>query len=302
MRYYVSFVDSQKYCYSIDKLVLHGTFLYNTFDEFSARLNSLLIKYSVCYDELPFSLSLCRDTYYQSLKKLTYLNNFKFELCCGSDVATFWLGTHFQAFDKTLNTWKLELNPNKCMPCEFVSSLFALLNMYSKHVDISEYDIAVDMPFSRDSFFLLKDRRKYQCVLNSSVDKTEYLGCRHEHGFIKLYNKQKESSLDYSLTRFELTCSSLHLSDVLNSIPCIYFSLGQIRLTDMKLNDTDQFILKTLILDPSRLSELGRNKREKMREALECAFVPVSFDSSFFSRLLSSLSDLGSFFAPPVFI
>ena len=63
MRYYVSFVDSSKYCYSVDKLVLHGTFLYNTFEEFSARLNTLLIKY-VCYDELPFSLSLCRDPYY----------------------------------------------------------------------------------------------------------------------------------------------------------------------------------------------------------------------------------------------
>ena len=132
MRYYVSFVDSSDYIYSIDKLVLHGTFLYNTFEEFSARLNTLLIKY-VCYDELPFSLSLCRDTYYQSLKKLTYLNNFKFELRCVSDVASFWLGTHFQSFDKTLNTWKLEFNLNKCLSCDFVSSLFDLFSMYSKH-------------------------------------------------------------------------------------------------------------------------------------------------------------------------
>lgn len=299
MRYYVSFVDSLKYCYSVDKLVLQGTFLYNTFEEFSARLNTLLIKY-VCYEEFPFSLSLCRDTYYQSLKKLTYLNNFKFELRCGSDVATFWLGTHFQSFDKTLNTWKLELNPNKCLPCAFVSSLFDLLSMYSKRIDIVEYDIAVDMPFPRDSFFLVKDKRKYQCVLNSSVDKTEYLGCRHQHGFIKLYNKQKESNLDYPLTRFEISCTSLHLCDIVDSLPCVYFSLGQIALTDIKLNDTDKFILKTLILDPSRLSELGRNKRDKMREALKCAFVPVSFDSVCFSRLLASFSDLGAFFAPPV--
>ena len=299
MRYYVSFVDSSNYCYSLDKLVLHGSFLYNTFEEFSARLNTLLIKF-VCYDELPFSLSLCRDSYYQSLKKLTYLNNFKFELCRGSDVATFWLGTHFQSFDKTLNTWKLELNPNKCLPCAFVSELFALLRFYSKFVEVGEYDIAVDMPFSRDSFFLVKDKRKYQCFLNSSVDKTEYLGSRHQQGFVKLYNKQKEASLDYPLTRFELSCTSLHLSDIISSLPCVYFSLGQIGLTDIKLNDTDFFILKTLILDPSRLSELGRNKRDKMREALKCAFVPVSFDSSCFSRLLSSLSELPAFFAPPV--
>ena len=299
MRYYVSFLDSSKYCYSVDKLVLQGTFLYNTFDEFSARLNSLLIR-SVCYDEMPFSLSLYRDTYYQSLKKLTYLNNFKFELCCGSDVATFWFGTHFQSFDKTLNTWKLELNPNKCLPCSFVSSLFDLLSMYSKRIDIVEYDIAVDMPFSRDSFFLVKDKRKYQCVLNSSFDKTEYLGCRHQHGFVKLYNKQKESNLDYPLTRFEITCTSLLLSDILNVFPLIYAQRDQLLFFDNKLNDTDRFILKTLIFDPSRISELGRNKRKKMSDALRCAFNPVSFDSSCLSRLLSSLSDLPAFFAPSV--
>lgn len=297
MRYYCSFVDKFDCCYSVDKLVLHGFFLYDCWDEFFARLNLLLIRFT-CYEELPFSVSLFRDVYYRSFKKLTYSHNFKFELCQGSDTFSFWLGTHFQSYDRILNTWKLELNPNKCMPCEFVFELYALLRFYSKSVDISEFDIAVDMPFSRDSFFLVKDKRKYQCVLNSSVDKTEYLGCRHQHGFVKLYNKQKESNLDYPLTRFEISCTSLHLCDIVDSLPCIYFFSGQIGLVDIKLNDTDKFILKTLILDPSRLSELGRNKRDKMREALKCAFVPVSFDSVCFSRLLASLSDLGSFFSP----
>lgn len=299
MRYYLSFSDDSCYTYSIDKLVLHGTFLYNTFDEFSARLNSLLIK-SVCYDELPFSMSLYRDTYYQSLKKLTYLNNFKFELCCGSEQSSFWLGTHFQNFDKTLDTWKLELNPNKCMPCDFVSSLFSLLNTYSKNISIGEYDIAVDIPLSRDSLFLVKDKRKYQCVLNSSVDKTEYLGCRHQNGFCKLYNKQLESCLNSPLTRFEVTCTSLFLSDILSVFPLLYAQREQLLFIDSKLNDTDKFILKTLIFDLSRISELGRNKRKKMSEALQCAFYPVSFDSSCLSSLLSSLSDLSSFFSPSV--
>ena len=301
MRYYVSFSDDSNYTYSIDKLVLHGTFLYNTFDEFSACLNSLLIK-SVCYDEMPFSMSLYRDTYYQSLKKLTYLNNFKFELCLGSEQSSFWLGTHFQGFDKTLDSWKLELNPNKCMPCDFVSSLFSLLNTYSKNISIGEYDIAVDIPLCRDSLFLVKDKRKYQCILNSSVDKTEYLGSRHSHGFCKLYNKQLESCLKSPLTRFEVTCTSLLLSDILSVFPLIYAQREQLLFIDSKLNDTDKFILKTLIFDPVRISELGRNKRKKMSEALQCAFKPVSFDSSCLSSLLSSLSDLSSFFAPSVIL
>lgn len=299
MRYYRSFVDKFDYCYSVDKLVLHGTFLYSCFDEFSARLNTLLIKY-VCYDEMPFSFSLFRDTYYQSLKKLTYLNNFKFELCektqVGLKKSSFWLGTHFQSYDKTLDTWKLEVNPNKCMPCDFVSELFALLRFYSKFVEVGEYDIAVDFPFPRESFYLVKDKRKYQSIFNSAVDKTEYLGSRHEHGFCKLYNKQKESKLDCPLTRFEITCTRLKASAVVDSLPTIYIQRGQLAMVDMKLTDTDMFILKTLISDPSRLSELGRDKRSKMREALKCAFTVVVFDFSCISRLVSVLSDLDSFF------
>lgn len=299
MRYYRSFVDKFDYCYSVDKLVLHGTFLYSCFDEFSARLNTLLIKY-VCYDEMPFSFSLFRDTYYQSLKKLTYLNNFKFELCkktqVGLEKSSFWLGTHFQSYDKTLDTWKLELNPNKCMPCDFVSGLFALLRFYSKFVEVGEYDIAVDFPFSRDLLYLVKDKRKYQTIFNSAVDKTEYLGSRHEHGFCKLYNKQKESKLDFPLTRFEITCTRLKASAVVDSLPTIYIQRDQLSMVDMKLTDTDMFILKTLISEPSRLSELGRDKRSKMREALKCAFTVAVFDFSCISRLVSVLSDLDSFF------
>lgn len=299
MRYYCSFVDKSDYCYSVDKLVLHGSFLYNTFDEFSARLNTLLIKFT-CYDEMPFSVSLFRDTYYQSLKKLTYLNNFKFELCqktqVGLEKSSFWLGTHFQSFDNTLNTWKLEINPNKCMPSDFVSALFRLLKTYSKFVEVGEYDIAVDLPFSRDSLFLIKDKRKYQSIFNSAVDKTEYLGSRHEHGFCKLYNKQKESKLDFPLTRFEITCTRLKASAVVDSLPIIYIQREQLVLTDIKLTDTDKFILKTLIAEPSRLTELGRKMRQKMTLALDSAFTVVSFDSSCLSRLLSVLSDLDSFF------
>lgn len=298
MRYYCSYIDSLGYCYSVDKLVLHGTFLYNCFDEFSACLNTLLIK-SVCYEEMPFSCVLYRDTYYQSLKKLTYLNNFKFELCFGSETSSFWLGTHFQSFDNTLNTWKLELNPNKCMPCDFVSALFRLLKTYSKFVDIGEYDIAVDLPISRDSLFLIKDKRKYHSIVNSAVDKTEYLGCRHEHGFCKLYNKQKESKLDYPLSRFEITCTSLQVPSVLSSCPIIYFYRSQMSFVDFKLSDTDLFILRTLIVEPSRISELGRKMRQKMSLALESALDVVVFDSLAVSRLLSSLSDLDSFFSAP---
>lgn len=79
-------------------------------------------------------------------------------------------------------------------------------------------------------------------------------------------------------------------------MPVVYIQREQLALTDMKLTDTDKFILKTLISEPFRLSELGRKMRVKMREALQCAFTVVVFDSSCISRLVSVLSDLDSFF------
>lgn len=91
------------------------------------------------------------------------------------------------------------------MPCPFVSALFNLLVDCSKSYEVTEFDIAVDLPFSRDSVIVCKDKRKYACVVNSLNDCTEYLGSRHCAGFCKVYNKQIESGLEFACTRFEMT-------------------------------------------------------------------------------------------------
>lgn len=293
--YYFSLTDSNSYCYSIDKLIITGKFVYNSFDDFSAALNSLLIKFTV-FQEMPFNKSLCRDCFYESHKNLTYLNNFNFTLVDKLGTYSFWLGTHFQNFDCVVDGWKLELNPNKCLPCDFVSSLVMLLLSFSKFYEISEFDIAVDLPFSRDSFFLIKDRRKYQCVENSSSDKTEYLGTRHSSGFCKLYNKQNESKLDYPLTRFEITLDTFDLNSIKSFFPTIYFLKSQLELCDIKLSDTDLFILKTLIFEPSRIRELSKYKRKRFKILLDCAVSVVSFDFDIVKLLLDKLLNLTLFF------
>lgn len=298
MRYFISHSDDRDFFYSIDKLVIHGKFLYNSFDDFQCRLNTLLLKYVVSPDELPFDICFLRDTYWESRKSLTYINNFKFELIYNGEISTFWLGTHFKSYDKTLLTWKLEINPNKCMPCNFVSDLFFLLSDLSQRgsVSVGEYDIAVDMPISREDLYLVKDQRKYQCVVNSAIDKTEYLGCRHTMGFCKLYNKQLESNLDCVLSRFEMTCTTLSVLDIMSRFPTVYYACTQLSFPGLKLTDTDKFILRTLVLDPVRISELGYDKRCKMKKALESAFTVLLFDKSCISNLVSALSDLTTFF------
>lgn len=297
MRYYqpLRFKDV---VYSIDKLILSGKFLYNSFDSFQASLNSLIMKYSFL-EGAPCELVLLKNTYYVSKRKLSFMNNFSFELTFGAfnhNTFSFWLGTHFQTYDKTLDTWKLELNPNKCMPCEFVSELFFLLKLYSKSIEVSEYDLAVDISVMREYVFLIKDNRKYSLYQNSQSDKTEYLGSRHTQGFVKLYNKQLEQKLQEPLTRFELTCTTFDVESILHKVPMIYILKNQLEIIDLRLNATDLFILKTLLSEPSRIVELGRYQRIKIEKALECSVSKFEIDKSMFYKLISYLKDLPLFF------
>ena len=298
MRYYFPF-KTNDCVYSIDKLIVIGKFLYNSFDSFQTSLNSLIMKYSFV-DSAPCDLVLLNNSFYLSKRKLTYLNNFRFELAfpCWSkgESFSFWLGTHFQNFDKVIDTWKLEINPNKCMPCEFVSALFNLLKLHSKSFNITEYDIAIDIPISRENLFLVKDNRKYALYQNSEFDKTEYLGTRHFEGFCKLYNKQLEQKLSFPLTRFEITCTSFDVESILHKIPTIYILKNQLEFIDFKLTGTDMFIIKTLLFSPSRIVELERKKRSKIEKALNFCVSTFQFDSVAFYNLLFNLKDLSSFF------
>lgn len=298
MRYYQP-LRFDNNIYSLDKLVLNGKFLYNAFDSFQASLHSLIMKYSFS-DGAPCDLVLLKNTFYVSKRKLTFLNNFNFELTypCWSrgEVFSFWLGTHFQTYEKTLDTWKLELNPNKCMPCEFVSELFFLLKSHSKTVEVSEYDISIDIPISRENLFLVKDNRKYSLYQNSQSDKTEYLGTRHTQGFVKLYNKQLEQKLKEPLTRFEMTCTTFDVESIMHKVPTVYVLKNQLKMVDFKLTGTDLFILKTLLLEPSRIVELERKKRSKIEKALEFCVFQFDVDKSTFYKLISYLKDLPLFF------
>lgn len=298
LRYYQSLAFND--CvYSIDKLIVTGKFKYNSFDSFQASLSALLIHETVV-ERAPFELGVCRDNYYTSRKKLSFTHNFKFELMSsrwgGGETASFWLGTHFQTYEKTVDNWKLEINPNKCMPCPFVSALFNLLVDCSKSYEVTEFDVAVDLPVSRDSVIVCKDKRKYACVVNSLNDCTEYLGSRHCAGFCKVYNKQIESGLEFACTRFEMTFDRFDTVAFLDCVPVVYIFRQQMSVVSGRLNDTDKFILKTLIAEPRRIGELSYHYRKKMSDLLSCAVDKLVLDKKTISSLMCSLSNLSNFF------
>lgn len=102
----------------------------------------------------------------------------------------------------------IEFNPNKLMNDEQFRDDFDELKKWAFINGITRYDLAIDIPASRENISMLKtDNRKYFLERHSPSNTTEYLGTRHKPGYVKLYNKQKESDLAHPLTRLEVTCS-----------------------------------------------------------------------------------------------
>lgn len=100
----------------------------------------------------------------------------------------------------------LEFNPNKLAGNPEFVRLLGLIAPYVSWAELVRYDLACDVPVSRDDVRLAKDGRKYKCEISGSM--TEYLGRRNAAGYVKVYDKQAESELDGPLTRIELTCGA----------------------------------------------------------------------------------------------
>ena len=167
----------------------------------------------------------------------------------------------------------IEFNPNKAyMPA--VAYIFDFLsenvNYYvdlkkSTFFELVRWDLAIDIPIQRGYVKLLKSgKRKYTRVEEAGA-LTEYLGKRGSNGFVKVYDKTKESDLYYDLTRVEITNDSYVLS-----LPDVYLVQYQTSLDfDFDLNSTDKVLVELIRrqedCEDYWLRQLGRNKREKLK-------------------------------------
>ena len=114
----------------------------------------------------------------------------------------FAIGKNGGAKDKTKGY--IEFNPNKCKG-EHFRAIWEQMKVYIYSSEVVRYDLAVDIPVPRYLVRLEKDGRNYQYISSHKSD-TEYLGQRNSPGYVKVYDKTRESKLDYDLTRIEITC------------------------------------------------------------------------------------------------
>ena len=219
------------------------------------------------------------------------LGTFRDQFCTGG--GTFWLGVGLNtAGAPDWKTIRLEFNPNKVGDTpEFSRVWSCLLGCTVGRTRLVRWDLAVDFPVPLESCVLVKDRRLYEEVRHSAADRTQYLGQRNSSGRCKLYNKQLEQGLPEPLTRIELT---LDLEDSTRERagelwPVVY-TAGAADCSG--LNDTDAFILRTLVQAPERINELGRRKRDKLAPLLAASNEPLPFDADAFDAVVRQISGM----------
>lgn len=165
----------------------------------------------------------------------------------------------------------LEFNPNKVAGSDGFAILWLKIRRYVLRAELVRYDLAVDVPVKRDLVHLAKDNRMYDCKVSAAV--TEYLGVRNSGGYVKVYDKQAESSLDEPLTRIELTCSGdWSLERLGKKWPRVYrpsADAGKLTGTLGEFVGLARAALESGLSIEPYLAGLHKDTRRKVRKALE---------------------------------
>lgn len=232
--------------------------------------------------------------YYLRSSIKEHRHNFRFQDYSSFGKCSFWLGIqHNSRGHSPLVDLVLEYNPNKCNGSKLLD--YVLSNFYSNnsHVEIRKMDLAVDIPTNILNLRLYKDRRDLSIIDKGSDNKTYYVGARGSEGHIKLYNKTRESGLDYCLTRYELTITpKRYIDDMIDSYsldPKLLINVVDVNSfqLDLELKGQDKLNVIACMDNPSLLSLLDKRKAKKIKDIIS-SISPVCFD---IGRINSTISD-----------
>lgn len=150
--------------------------------------------------------------FYLNKKTVGYKYLYTITLDNNKNSCVFTIGLGLNCLKDNDNKGFIEFNPNNCYQLTSFIDFFNEFRSMCYSLTLVRYDLAIDIGLPRNRVKLLRDYRcnyEYEIidsggsVLNRSV--TEYQGRRNHNKFTKLYDKTKESHLDYNLTRIEFT-------------------------------------------------------------------------------------------------
>lgn len=275
--YYDPFVQGNRVL-SIDNVVLAG-YIPNPKDR--EQLMTIM-------DEMHFSIN-ADVRHWSSYRIGSYHDQFAVKIAEG---VSFWLGVGLNQVRTEWGYVCLDFNPNKVSDTDAFRFLhgFLLSVTRAESRKIKRFDLAVDIPVPREKCYLIKDSRVYY-ERRHGKEWTQYLGAQSSHvGRVKLYNKQVESKLNYPLTRLELTLDTAMPYEEVPFPQVYYLDNMQITLDDLKITDTDNFILGALLQGYGSVKQLGRKERAKMERLMQHYITEVRVTQKEYTEILQRLN------------
>lgn len=193
------------------------------------------------------------------------------------DECSFWIGTCHNS-KRILKTGVadivVEFNPNKCEGSILLSYVLDNLFKDNPYVEVKSLDVAIDIPCNiLDLSLSRKGNMSRRIFDNGSDDRTYYFRKGKSNGAIKVYNKKRESKLDYELTRYEITLNPNLYVDKFDSyelpvdlfIPISCVSDFQLPIA---LKGTDKVLFLACMEHPEYLKDLDSRKCKKIEQLL----------------------------------
>lgn len=276
MKYYKEIKTKEGFTLSIDMVTIDYSIS-------SSAAREELVK---ILDNLPL-LSAVDIRHWSSLRIGTFRENFTLKF---QDQTSFWLGVGLNAHKPLWGRSRIEFNPNKVAKHKVFLELLGWFNSHSLRMNsiIKRFDLAIDIPIGRQSVRLLKDRRVYT-ERRHGQEWTEYLGKSSTVGRVKLYNKTVEAGLKYPLTRLELTLDpAIPFQKI--PWPSVYYIVNhQISMDELRVTDTERFVLGALLEGYGSVVDLGRKTRKKMEVLMNSYVKWVRISLQDYTLLLSCL-------------
>ena len=226
------------------------------------------------------------------------MSNYKYQYSVEcQNGCSFWFGLGYNSPDGYVgNKWRIEFNPNKVFKEYYFLRVYTAFLFLTRPdtLSIRRFDLAIDYPVARSCCCLRKDQRTYCEYTNSLEDRTQNLGTHSNHGYVKLYNKALESNIPTSLTRLELTVDYLRRSfdDILEIFPKVYVIENvQMKFDELKLSDTDKFLMFSCLENPYSLNMLSRYKRKKIESLIPEYSRLLKIDKKDYNYILNLLPE-----------
>ena len=290
VNYFIKETDCNGYVHSIDNLVI----VYDINPIYQSDYLDIMID----------SLHNLRDSYQNDINYWERLNVnacSKYSWYCNHvhlDDGIYLSIGHYREGIKETHTYvvfpllKLEINPNKHYDKPVFKDLQKIINRFCVSGMLKKYDYAIDIPCKINDVQIFNTRKEPGLYKG-----TRYYGQRSRDGFVKIYDKTKESDLDSFLTRVEHTFDTIKHSKAKSFTNFSVLSnsadsdLSALSSNDLVILNLCKRLVTAGLECDDLLVDLNFRKRKKIYEFLNGGYKEITFNQEIHDKLISQVME-----------